>query len=152
METIDEILKSNKTSCLFIGNYATGKTTFYNTYLKDTAKIQVEEKVSRKTFQSIENMAISGLNITIDGNNPQKKDRKPIIETLKKKDYQIFAFYFCSITRDCIVRNRKRRNTINENKIIKTEKLIELPNLEEGFSKIFYVELIDNNFNIENWV
>jgi predicted kinase len=146
-----KIMPSGKKAIILIGVYATGKTTFVTMYLKNIARLSIEEKNSRRTQQSVQNLCNEKLPFVIDGTNITKKDRKPFIEILKKNGYEITALYFCSVTRECILRNRKRPNAVPDKKITDMAQIIELPSFNEGFSEIFYVDNLGGEFSVEEW-
>lgn len=152
LEIISKLIAEPKAAIMLIGIHATGKTTFYNMYMKNLAQVSFDEKSRRREQQAILNLVEQGISFVIDSNNITKKDRRRIFDTLKGKGYKIIGLYFCSVTRECIERNRKRGYSIPDKKIIDMAKIVELPINTEGFSDIYYVDNIEDEFSIENWI
>ena len=95
-----------------------------------------------------------GQPLVIDNTNPTKEDRKRYIVAAQEAGFQIIGYYFQSQLSECIERNSSRidRERIPENGIRGTHAKLEIPSIEEGFDKLFYVSVSENGrFVVEEW-
>ena len=53
--------------------------------------------------------------------------------------------------RECIARNEKREEKVPVKAIPCTQNKLQLPDYAEGFDKLFYVRINDDEFEITNW-
>lgn len=140
---------------LFIGIQASGKTTFYNRYFKETYEhINLDTLHTRnKERIAIEQCVAHGKSFVVDNTNPQKIDRESYIRTAKAHNYRIVGCYFKSGISECVSRNENRtgKAKVPACAIAATSNKLELPDYEEGFDKIYYVRVEGTDTIIENW-
>lgn len=132
------------TAIIFMGIQASGKTHYYNQYLKDTyVHISLDELNTRnKEKKTIEECIKNGSNLVIDNTNPTKADRERYIPMLKEGGYHIVGYFFESKIQDCIKRNEKRTGNqcVPNIAIAATSNKLQLPSYDEGFDEMYFIE------------
>ena len=85
--------------------------------------------------------------------NPTILDREKYIQKFKKRKFKVIGYYFHSKVEESIERNSKRagKAKIPNVGIYATLKKMELPTLDEGFDKLYHVEIVNQNFVIKDW-
>ncbi len=143
------------TMIIFIGIQASGKTTFYHNFFKDTYEhVNLDILNTRnKERLAIEKCMEQKKNLVIDNTNPTKEDRKKYITMAKIHHYQIIGYYFESSIGKCIERNEKRigKAKVPKCAVISTSKKLELPDFSEGFDQLYYVHMEDSEMKVEDW-
>ena len=142
---------------IFIGAQAAGKSSFYKLRFSDThIRVNLDMLRTRNREQILVTACLKARQpFVVDNTNPTRLDRSRYIRLAKQYDCLISGFYFQSIARECLARNRLRdrsplrdvpdaaiRNTINR---------LELPALEEGFDQLRFIRLTSRGFIIEEW-
>lgn len=145
-----------KEAIIFCGIQATGKTTFYQcNFLKTHIRISLDLLKTRNREKQFLNLCIeSNQPFVIDNTNITQKDREVYISLLRKNQFKIIGYYFCSNLEQAILRNnrRKGKELIPEIGIRGTYKKLEIPKKEEGFDELYYVQIDkNNNFIIKEW-
>jgi predicted kinase len=140
---------------IFIGIQATGKSTFYkqqffNTHMRislDLLNTRNKELTFLKTCLELQQRVV------IDNTNVTVKDREKYIQLFKDKKYDVTGYYFESKIKDAKDRNNNRNEIeiVPEVGLLGTYNKLELPNYSEGFDRLFYVKIENNNFRIEEW-
>lgn len=89
----------------------------------------------------------------LDNTNPTKAERAMYIKQAKEYKYNVVGYYFQSKIEDALQRNKTRtgKARIPEVGIRGTLNKLELPSYEEGFNKLFYVEIHHTTFTIKEW-
>jgi predicted kinase len=140
---------------IFCGIQATGKTTFFLKYFfKTHIRISMDQLNTRnKESQFLETCLHTQQPFVVDNTNPGAADRKYYIDLAKSRKFKVKVYYFQSRMDDALVRNSARtgKEMIPEIGIRGTFKRLEIPTTEEGFDEMFYVQLQDNQFIIQNW-
>lgn len=140
---------------IFTGIQASGKSSLYKSYFFNThVRISLDLLNTRnKEWQLLEKCVELQQRVVIDNTNPTTADRKKYIDLLKSRKYEIIGYYFQSNLHDAIQRNAHRsgKEKIPEVGIRATHKKLELPSLDEGFDRLYYVELTKNGFKIKDW-
>ncbi|MCB0632201.1 MAG: AAA family ATPase [Saprospiraceae bacterium] len=140
---------------IFIGIQGSGKSTFYKENFFNThVRISMDLLRTRnKEEQLLDKCLELQQRVVIDNTNPTRKERQLYIEKFRQRKYEVIGYYFCSNVQDALKRNelRKGKERITEVGILSTAKKMELPASEEGFSKLYYVEIVDNHFVVKDW-
>ncbi len=140
---------------IFIGLQGSGKSTFYKErFFNSHMRISLDLLNTRnKERQFLEKCLDLQQRVVIDNTNPTKEERLKYLEKFKERKYETIAYYFQSKLEDCKERNQIRtgKERVPEAGILATYKRLELPGMDEGFDKIFYVEIKENNFEIKDW-
>ena len=134
---------------IFIGIQGSGKSTFYKEkFFNSHVRISMDLLRTRnKEKLFLEACINTSQKLVIDNTNPLKEERKKYIERIRETNYKITGYFFESSVNDCIQRNNQRngKEKISEKGIFSTFHKLEIPLLEEGFDKIYYVSINENN-------
>jgi len=89
----------------------------------------------------------------IDNTNITREGRRMYIEFSKSISIPIIGYYFRANVQQSLEWNSGRtgKECISKAGILGTYKKLELPSFKEGFNKLFYVEVLENNFKIQEW-
>ena len=140
---------------ILIGLQASGKSTFYKEYFFNShMRISMDLFNTRnKETKFFDQCLELQQRLVVDNTNPTKDERQRYIEKLKARKYEIIGYYFQSQIKDSLARNalRKGKAKVAEKGILATYKKLELPQKEEGFDQLFYVEIADGEFIINPW-
>ncbi len=139
---------------IFVGLQASGKSSFYREKFIDThIRINLDMLKTRHREKILFNACLEAKQpFVIDNTNPTLADRSRYIEPAKEKGFKIIGYYFQPNLEECKQRNNQRdhKKKIPLVGILDTYKKLEIPSYEEGFDRLFYVKIDDNNlFMIE---
>ncbi|WP_343680351.1 AAA family ATPase [Chryseobacterium arthrosphaerae] len=138
---------------IFTGIPASGKSSlykelFFNSHIRISMDLlntrNKEDKLLQYCFDTQSKMVI-------DNTNVSRENRRRYIQLAIQNKYSIIGYYFESDIRDCLERNKNRKDSINETGIKAKYKELELPSLEEGFDQIVKVKIINNQFKISDY-
>ena len=89
----------------------------------------------------------------VDNTNPAVADREKYILMAKEYGYKTEGYFFRSVIADCVERNRKRtgKACVPEKAIVYTSNRLELPSYREGFDRLYFVRIEQNEFIVEEW-
>lgn len=140
---------------LFIGIQASGKSTFYKEQFFNThVRISLDLLNTRnKETQFLEKCLELQQRVVIDNTNPTVADRKKYIEKFRQYKYKVVGYYFQSKIEDAVERNQRRggKQKVPDKGILSTYSKLELPSRKEGFDELYYVEIKDGQFIINEW-
>ncbi|MFT3824789.1 MAG: AAA family ATPase [Chitinophagaceae bacterium] len=140
---------------IFCGIQATGKTTFFKEhFFKTHIRISLDQLNTRNKEQKfIETCIATRHPFVIDNTNPTREERQKYISIAKTNKFKVTGYYFRSKLTEAIERNNHRtgKELIPEIGIKGTYKRLELPVPEEGFDKLYYVEINEQAFTIKEW-
>ena len=134
---------------IFVGIQGSGKSTFYKEkFFNSHVRISNDLLKSRnreKLF--IEACINTSQKFVIDNTNPTTEDRKRYIERLKETKYNVIGYYFESKIKECLERNKQRtgKELIPEQGVLGTYNKLTIPNINEGFDKLYYVLITTKN-------
>ena len=139
---------------LLIGIQASGKSTFYkekffNSHIRisnDLLKTKNREKLL------LEYCIKTQMSFVVDNTNSTREIRKKYIDIAKEASIPVIGYYFKSDLIQSLERNEKRlkKEIVPKSGILSTYKKLEIPQLDEGFTKLYYVEN-KNDFIIKEW-
>lgn len=140
---------------IFIGIQATGKSEFfkrkfYNTHIR----INLDMLKTRSRENILINACLDAKqSFVVDNTNPTFADRKKYIDMAKSKDLKVIGYYFKSGINEAMERNEKRtgKEKVPPVAIRGTHSKLELPAFNEGFDELYYVQIKDNDFIIEEY-
>jgi predicted kinase len=129
---------------LFVGIQASGKSTYYATHLaathvhvsKDLMK-NVRNRDERQQ-QLIESALAAGRSVVVDNTNPTPLVRAPLIELGRRHGARVIAYFFESVVKDAVARNRLREGKARVPDVviyIAARRLV-APTLDEGFDEV----------------
>ncbi len=130
---------------LLMGLQASGKSTFcrerfFRTHLRlnlDMLKTRHrEERLMQACFET-------QLPFVVDNTNVTRPDRARYIELARQHKFSVVGYYFQSKIHDCLDRNERRppEEKIPKVGLLGASKRLELPRLDEGFDKLYYVQI-----------
>ncbi|MDR1997210.1 MAG: AAA family ATPase [Candidatus Margulisbacteria bacterium] len=140
---------------IFIGIQASGKSTFYkenffNTHVRisnDLLKTKHREELLLEYCNSAQ------MSFVLDNTNVTRQVRANYINIIKQMKIPIRGYYFKSDIKQALLWNKTRygKEAIPEKGIFSTHKKLELPSIAEGFTNLFYVEIVNGKFIIKDW-
>ena len=145
---------------IFMGAQAAGKSSFYKTrFFHSHMRINLDMLKTRNRERILLDACLSvGQPIVIENTNHTPKDRMRYICRASESgsqtdDFRIVGFYFQSIARECLARNKNRKSSqrVSDLAIRGTINRLELPHLDEGFSSLNFVQIKDDNFIVSEW-
>ena len=145
--------KREKQVIVFIGIQASGKTTFYNRLLLDGyAHISLDVLHTRNKENLVMMDCLNNDSpFVIDNTNPEISDRKLYIQKAKEYGYHVIGIFFQSIVKDCVLHNEEREGKVPSKAIAYTSNKLQMPSKDEGFDELYFVRIINNDFEISTW-
>lgn len=143
-----------KKAVIFIGIQGSGKSTFYKERFVDFVHINLDTLHTRNREKLLlEECFANGKNFVVDNTNPSKADRERYIVPAKEHGYTATGYYFSSKISECVERNNRRegKERIPSKAIAATYNKLEMPSYDEGFDKLYFVEIVDDEFVIKEW-
>ncbi|UII29679.1 ATP-binding protein [Fulvivirga ulvae] len=140
---------------IFIGIQGTGKSSFYfKQFFNSHIRISMDLLNTRnKENIFLETCFLSQSRFVVDNTNPTMSDRALYINKAKENKYEVIGYYFNSSLEEALNRNSQRqgKEKVPEIGIKGCYRKLEIPSYQEGFDKLYYVKLDDNQFIIEDW-
>ena len=140
---------------LFCGIQACGKSSFYKENFFNThVHISMDLLKTRNREKKFLDLCLeTQQKFVIDNTNPSIEDRKRYIPAIKASKYKLIGYYFQSKLQDAIDRNSTRlgKLRIPDSGIRATYSKLELPSYEEGFDELYYVEIKNGRFIVNEW-
>lgn len=143
---------------VFIGAQAAGKSSFYQSVFFDThIRINLDMLRTRNRERILVEACLKARQpFVVDNTNATRAHRARYFLLAKRHDCVINGYYFQSIAQDCLERNRQRVRSplpeVPERGIRGTISQLELPNLNEGFDRLYFVRIQDGSFTVEDWI
>jgi len=140
---------------IYCGIQASGKSSFYKeNHFNSHVRISMDLLNTRnKENRFIKTCLETQQAFVVDNTNPTKVERTKYIEIAKAYKYKVIGYYFSSSLEFSLERNSMRINKerIPDIGIRGTHKKLQIPALEEGFDKLYYVSLNEEGFIIKDW-
>lgn len=140
---------------IFCGIQASGKTTFFKeNFFKTHVYISLDLLNTRnREDKFLEVCYQTQQRFVVDKTNPTKVEREKYIFKAKQHKYKVIGYYFQSKLIESLERNNLRigKENIPEIGIKATFKKLEIPDFEEGFEELYYVEIKNDGFTIKEW-
>jgi predicted kinase len=140
---------------LLIGLPASGKSSFYKErFFATHVRISRDLLKTPYRFQQMLQLCLeTDQRFVIDNTNPAASERAPFIAAAHSRGFALHGYYFQSRVADCLERNSRRNGDerVAEAAILSKAKLLELPRLEDGFDKLYYVRIENGRFVVEEW-
>ena len=141
---------------ILIGIQGSGKSTFCRDRLFDThIRINLDMLKTRHREKCILDACLAAKQpFVVDNCNPAREDRCRYIEPAKAVGFTVIGYYLQSRVHDCKERNEQRagKQVVPVKAILGAAGRLELPRLDEGFDKLYYVKVDgDGGFVIEEW-
>lgn len=144
----------DKRAIIFIGIQASGKSTYYRQYFSAYEHVNLDTLHTRnKENLFLQECIRNEESFVVDNTNPTARDREKYIRLAKENGYLVCGYYFRSAIADCMGRNRLREGKarVPDKALACTHSKLEIPKFEEGFDKLFYVRVENENFVTEEW-
>lgn len=130
---------------LFIGIQAAGKSSFYKErFFRTHMRINLDMLKTRHREDLILKACLEAKQpFVVDNTNPTRDDRRKYIEAAKASKFTIIGYYFKSSLSEARQRNsnRPQNERVPDKAIFATHKKLQIPELGEGFDKLFYVSI-----------
>lgn len=141
---------------ILIGIQASGKSTFYRDRFFNThVRINLDMLKTQHREQYLVNACIAAKQpFVVDNTNPAREDRRRYIEAAKAAGFTVTGYYLQSKVDDCKERNEKRPvgQAVPLKGLLGAAGRLELPSVEEGFDKLYYVKVSgESGFIVEEW-
>lgn len=142
---------------IFIGIQATGKSSFYKQFFSDThIRLNLDMLKTRHRESLLLEACLAGKqSFVVDNTNPTILERQKYINAAKEKKFTVIGYYFKSNLEQALERNsaRSAKACIPRAAILHTYNKLELPSMDEGFDKLFYVRTDNENlFSVDEWI
>jgi len=140
---------------IFIGIQATGKSTFFKSkFFNSHVRLSMDLLNTRnKENRFLETCFQTQARFVVDNTNPTVEERKKYIELAQKNKYEVVGYYFNSSIDEALRRNNLRtgKENIPEIGIKGCYRKLEIPTKKEGFDKLYFVSIANNEFIVEDW-
>lgn len=141
---------------VFIGIQATGKSAFYQQRFADThMRLNLDMLKTRRRERILLKACLEARQpFVVDNTNATREARAGYISQAKEAGFSVIGYYFKSALQSAIERNNQRRGKarIPVKGIVATHRKLEPPSYDEGFDRLFYVEIgVDGAFIVKDW-
>ena len=141
---------------ILMGIQGSGKSSVYKARFADThVRINLDMLKTRHREKLFLDACIAAKQrFVVDNCNPARDDRRRYIEPARVAGFKVIGYYLQSKLHDCKERNENRvgKQVVPAKAIFGTAGRLELPSLEEGFDKLYYVRVDGNGgFVVEEW-
>ena len=140
---------------LFTGIQATGKSEFYKRYFYKThIRINLDMLKTRNRERILIDACFAAKQpFVVDNMNLTAAERRHYIESAKNHGFEVIGYYFKSAIHEAISHNEQRegKEKVPLPALRSAHAKLELPSMAEGYGKLFYVQIKDNNFIIEEY-
>ncbi|MBO0725551.1 MAG: AAA family ATPase [Blastocatellia bacterium] len=141
---------------IFIGIQATGKSTFFQRrFFATHVRINLDMLKTRNRERILVAACLEARQpFVIDNTNVTRESRAGYVSQAKAAGFSVAGYYFKSALKDSLERNRQRngKSLIPEKGIIGAYRKLEPPGFDEGFDRLFYVEIGDDGaFIVKEW-
>ena len=138
---------------IFCGIQAAGKSTFYRErFFKSHLRISLDMLKTRHRESLIFTACLEAKQpLVVDNTNPTIADRAKYISAAKAHKFKVIGYFFETDLAAALERNAARLGKENSPVVgVKgTYNKLEIPTLEEGFDELFFVKIVDNQFEIQ---
>jgi predicted kinase len=130
---------------IFAGIQASGKTTFYRERFFEThLRLSLDMLRTRARERILLDACLAARqSFVVDNTNVLASDRAIYIDAARRAGFQVVGFFFRTDARAAIGRNRSRqeKRSIPVAGILAALKRLQPPVLEEGFDRLYTVEI-----------
>ena len=140
---------------IFCGIQATGKSTFYKErFFYSHVRISLDLLRTRHRENLFLQMCLESRQpFVVDNTNVTKAERAKYVTLAKTAGYKVICYYFQSKIAVALERNARRRGKarIPEPGIKGMFHKLELPAIDEGFDRMYYVEITGTGYRETEW-
>ena len=138
---------------IFCGIQAAGKSTFYRErFFKSHLRISLDMLKTRHRESLIFTACLEAKQpLVVDNTNPTIADRAKYISAAKAHKFKVIGYFFETDLAAALERNAARlgKENIPVVGVKGTYNKLEIPTLEEGFDELYFVKIVDNQFEIQ---
>lgn len=141
---------------IFIGLQASGKSSFHQSRFSSTHvhiskdRLPKSSDKNRRQLELLQRSLAAGKSVAVDNTNARKADRQVLIEAGRRFNARIIGYYFESVLKDCLERNKQRKEGhVPAVALYTTAKRLEAPGVDEGFHELYFVRLINGDYKIQ---
>ena len=138
---------------IFIGLQASGKSSFYKEHFFNS-HLRISNDLLKTKSREARLMDLcfeSDMPFVIDNTNASRETRQRYIEKIKSRQYSLSAYYFKTNLERSLLWNQQRKEVVPAIGIFATHKKLELPDYEEGYDRLYYVDCIDGKLSATDW-
>jgi predicted kinase len=140
---------------IFIGLQGSGKSTFFlQQFYKTHIRLSMDMLRTRHREKLLFEACLAAKQpVVMDNTNPTKADRARYMPAFKAHQFEVIAYYFDMPFAECVARNdlRAGKERVSEIGIKSVAKQLQWPSFEEGFDRIYRVQLQQEQFIISDW-
>lgn len=139
---------------VLMGLQASGKSTFYRKKLTDCVHISLDTLHTRnKERILLEKCLEEGRCFAVDNTNLTAAERAVYIRAARAYGYRVEGYFFRSVLAECMERNRGRtgKARVPDVALLGSSGRLELPSVEEGFDRLYFVRIEKDTFAVEPW-
>jgi predicted kinase len=138
---------------ILVGVQGSGKSSFYkDRFFSTHVRISLDLLKTRNRENRLLTLCLeTQQRFVIDNTNPTCSERDTYITRSKEAGFRVVGYYFRSKVKECLGRNRRRSAAVPDVAILATAKKLEIPILDEGFDELWYVQIGDGRFVVEEW-
>lgn len=137
---------------LFMGIQGAGKSSFYKRFFSDShVRINLDMLKTKHREKVLFNACLQGkIAMVIDRTNPEPDVRAQFIQPALQHGFEVVGYYFDVQLEDALKRNNQRKGKakIPVAGVKMTAQRMIRPSFDEGFHRLFYVDLVDGRFII----
>lgn len=138
---------------LFSGLQASGKSTYYQEHFSSTHLLISKDLMRRNSRPERRQRELLHLalqanhSVVIDNTNPTPTERVPLIEIAHSYQATVICYYFATDVKHALARNQQREGVarVPPVAIYSAAKRMAPPTFEEGFNKIYYVQIAEHS-------
>ncbi len=140
---------------MFVGIPATGKSSFYlDRFAATHLRINRDMlKTPARTYSLFEWCLLKGQSCVLDNTNSTRARRSEWIEAATSAGVPVVMYFFQSELKGALDRNSRRtgKARIPDTGVLDHHSSLELPEKGEGFSEMYFVRLVSDRFEVEDW-
>jgi predicted ABC-type ATPase len=141
---------------IFIGIQGTGKSSFYyERFFHTHVRINSDMlKTKHRLHLLLDACLEARQSFVLDNTNVSKDVRAELIAQSKAAGFRVTGYYFRSDIASALARNSQRVGSerIPDRGVLGTYKQLEIPQRDEGFDALYYVEIDPaGKFHVEEW-
>lgn len=137
---------------IFCGLQASGKTSFYRErFLRTHLRISLDLMRTRhREGIFLRTCLETGMRFVVDNTNPARAHRARTIEAARAHRFRVIGYVFTTPIEVCLERNRARPDVerVPDVGLWDARARLEPPQHDEGFDRLFEVELLDTGFEV----
>lgn len=141
---------------LLMGIQATGKSSFFKErFFRTHVRINLDMLRTRFREELLVSACLAGrTSFVVDNTNVTADERARYLRPAQAAGFRVEGYYFESKLSAALARNALRTGDarIPDRGLFGAAKRLELPNKEEGFDRLWYVQLgVDGSFLVQEW-